>query len=169
MSASAASFQQQAALWGQAYEVLVKRGVLTRLLEQRLVTLNDPRIADWRQCKLATVVGAVKHGLDLIDVAMREVVDVAASHMALCAFGIGYTATREYLRQPGIASKISAGKLKVRGLYCPLSLPGESVNDGDAQAAARTALAAGFGISGVHDPTWTEKGMPARADFLLWL
>ena len=37
MSASAASFQRQAALWGQAYEVLVKRGVLTRLLEQRLL------------------------------------------------------------------------------------------------------------------------------------
>lgn len=169
MNASAASFQQQAVLWGQAYEVLVKRGVLARLLEQRLIAMDDARIADWRQCKLATVVGAVKHGLDLIDVAMREVVDAAASHMALCAFGIGYTATREYLRQPGIASKLSAGKLEVRGLYCPLSLPGESVNDEDTQAAARAAFAAGFGIPGEHDPTWTEKGMPARADFLLWL
>jgi hypothetical protein len=169
MSASAASFQQQAALWGEAYEILVKRGVLTRLLEQQLVTVDDARIADWRQCKLATVFGAVKRGLDLIDVAMREVVDAAATHMALCAFGIGYTATREYLRQPAIASKISAGKLMVRGLYCPLSLPGEAVNDESSQVAARAAFAAGFHIPGAHDPTWTEKSMPARADFLLWL
>jgi hypothetical protein len=163
------TFQREAVLWGQTYEVLVKRGVLTRLLEQRLITIDDPRIADWCHCKLATILGAVKNKLDLVDLAMREVVDVAASHMALCAFGIGYTATREYLHQPAIASMLSAGKLKLRGLYCPLSLPGESLNNTDSQAAARAAFAAAFGIAGANDLTWTEKGMPARADFLMWL
>jgi hypothetical protein len=147
----------------------VKRGVIARLLEQRLITIEDPRIAEWRQCKLAAVIGAVKHELDLIDISMREVVDTAVAHLALCAFGAGYTATREYLRQPDISSKLSAGKLKVRGLYCPLSLPGHSVNDEDAQTRARVAFAKGFDISGTPDLAWTEKGMPARADFLLWL
>jgi len=39
----------------------------------------------------------------------------------------------------------------------------------DATNAARTAFATSFGLTGAHDPLWTEKGMPARADFLLWL
>ena len=34
---SALSFQQQAVRWGQAYEVLVKRGVLACLIEQGLI------------------------------------------------------------------------------------------------------------------------------------
>jgi hypothetical protein len=169
VSSAAGSFQQQAALWGQAYEVLVKRGVLARLLEQRLIQIDDPRLSEWRQCKLAALVGAIKHELDLIDIAMRDIVDAAAAHLALCAFGVGYTAVREYLRQPAISSKISAGKLKVLGLYCPLSLPGRSLNDEDAQSRARAAFATGFGLNGAHDSLWTEKGMPARADFLLWL
>jgi len=169
MSSAAGSFQQQAALWGQAYEVLVKRGVLACLLEQRLIQIDDPRLAQWRECKLAALVGSLKRGLDLIDIGMRDIVDAAAAHLALCAFGVGYTAMREYLRQPAISSKISAGKLKVLGLYCPLSLPGRSLNDEDAQVRARAALATGFGLNGPHDPLWTEKGMPARADFLLWL
>ena len=36
------TFQQQAVLWGQAYEVLVKRGVLGCLIEQ----YSGPRIQD---------------------------------------------------------------------------------------------------------------------------
>ena len=36
------TFQQQAVLWGQAYEVLVKRGVLACLIEQGLADWNHP-------------------------------------------------------------------------------------------------------------------------------
>ena len=46
------SFQPQAVLWGQAYETLVKRGVLARLVEEGLLTIDDPRIAEWTQVRL---------------------------------------------------------------------------------------------------------------------
>lgn len=161
------SVQPQAVLWGQAYELLVKRGVLTRLVDEGLLSVDDPRVAEWRQVRLAQVTGALKRELDLLDVAMSDVVEAGVEHFALSAFGTGYTATREYLKP--LRAKLSNGKLKLRGLYCPLSLPGSPVNDEGARERARSAFAGAFGMAGTMDPAWTDKGMPARADFLLWL
>ena len=169
MSTPAEVFRAQASCWGQGYEIGVKRGVLTRLLEQGLVSIDDPRLIPWRQCKLAAVVGAIKHKLQLLDFAMRGVIDAAAEHLALCAFGAGYTAMREYLRQPVLAARLAAGKLTVRGLYCPLTLPGQDDEPEQERRQAQIAFAAAFGIQSPPDPAWTDKGQPARADFLLWL
>ena len=161
------SFQLQAVLWGQAYETLVKRGALTRLVEEGLLSADDPRIVEWRQVRLAQLTGALKRELDLLDVAMRDVVDAGVDHLALSAFGTGYTATREYLRR--LRPYLSVGRLQLRGLYCPLTLPGASVSDDDTRLRAQTAFAAALGIPGSLDSAWTDKGMPARADFLMWL
>ena len=62
MNSSTASFQQQAALWGQLYEILVKRGVLARLVEQRLITIEDPRIDrhGFRSTSLAPCKGSLR-------------------------------------------------------------------------------------------------------------
>ena len=49
------TFQQQAVLWGQAYEVLVKRGVLACLIEQGLVTRDRPGLRRWTDTKLLEV------------------------------------------------------------------------------------------------------------------
>lgn len=43
------SFQKQAELWGKTYEILVKRGVLTCLVEKRLICLDDPHLKPWTQ------------------------------------------------------------------------------------------------------------------------
>lgn len=161
------TFQQQAVLWGQAYEVLVKRGVLTRLVEEGLIHADDPRLARWRQTKLSALLGAVKRELDLIDLAMRDAVEAQIEHLAVVCFGTGYTAIREYLRP--LRGKIRAGKLAVEGIYCPLTLPGSTPNDDESREQTRSEFAAAFRLDGPHDPTWTDKGEPARADFLLWL
>lgn len=161
------SFQPQAVLWGQAYETLVKRGVLARLVEEGLLKVDDPRVAEWTQVRLARVAGELRRQLDLLDVAMRDVVEAGVEHFALSAFGTGYTATREYLKP--LRAKFTTGKLRLRGLYCPLSLPGASVNDEESRTRAQAAFAQAFGIQSALDPAWTDKGMPARADFSLWL
>ncbi len=46
------TFQQQAVVWGQAYEILVKRGVLACLIERKLVQPNHPRFAAWNETRL---------------------------------------------------------------------------------------------------------------------
>lgn len=160
-------FQPQAVLWGQAYETLVKRGVLTRLLEEGLLEVDDPRLAAWRSVRLANVTGALRRELDLLDVAAQEVVEAGVEHLALTAFGSGYTAMREYLKP--LRGKLATGKLRLRGLYCPLAMPGEHANNEETRDRARAEFAAALAIRGAVDRVWTDKGMPARSDFTLWL
>ena len=45
-------FQKQAELWGQGYEVLVKRGVLACLVEHKLLDPAHPQLTPWKQHQL---------------------------------------------------------------------------------------------------------------------
>jgi hypothetical protein len=161
------SFQQQAVIWGQAYEVLVKRGVLACLIERKLLKPDHPGLAGWRDTRLLQVSAAVLRELDLLDETARDVVKAAIEHLALTAYGVGYTAMREYLKP--LSKRLEAGNLKLRAIWCPLTLPGSSGASDEAKSDNREAFAREFGITGPTDPSWSAKGMPANADFLLWL
>ena len=161
------SFQQQAELWGQAYEVLVKRGVLACLIERRLL---DPARADlmrWRELRLLDVSKELNRKLDIIDDTGRECVKAAVEHMALAAYGVGYTSTREYLDSLG--KPLHTGKLKVRALWCPLTLPGDTSNLQARMERDRAAFHAEFAMRGLLDEALSGKGQAANADFVLWL
>lgn len=160
-------FPTQAEYWGQAFEVLVKRGALACLVDQKLVSYDDKRLVPWRKTKLARVLGALIGSLDIIDEAAREVVKSAFEHLALTAYGLGYTATREYLKPH--QRFIAVGRLSVKGLYCPLTLPGEHSNTEEDRADIREEFASSFGLVDPLDSICTGKGMPTRTDFLLWL
>lgn len=168
-SADALSFHAQSVLWGQAYELLVKRGVLACLMEQGLLQRDRPGLEGWRETRLMAVATCLSDQLDLVDEAARDVVKAAAEHMALTAYGVGYTATRAYL--DSIRSKLRGrGELTVRALWCPLMLPGDVPEDrAAAQLALRGSFQTEFGLTGAIDPQWSLKGYPANADFLLWL
>jgi hypothetical protein len=161
------AFQQQAAIWGEAYEILVKRGVLACLVERKLLRPEHVSLAAWRETRLLSVSSCVMRELDLLDESSRDVVKAAVEHMALTAFGLGYTAMREYLKP--LSKRLENGSLKLQGLWCPLTLPGASNASHEARVANREAFVKEFGISGTADPALSRKGMPANADFLLWL
>lgn len=161
------SFSQQAEHWGRAFEILVKRGVLAYLVEGGLVSYDDMRLAPWREVKLSRVCGALISSLEIIDEAAREVVRAAFEHLALTAYGLGYTATREYLRP--YRRSLNAGQFSLKALYCPLALPGEHSDTQEDRRETLEHFAASFGLAGRLDPALTGKGMPPRADFLLWL
>lgn len=162
------SFHQEAVLWGQAYEVLVKRGVLACLIEQGLVEPNRPGLQRWREIKLLEISRVLSRELGILDDSMREVVKAAVGHLALVAFGVGYTATRAYLKGLRAKSK-NPNPFKVRALWCPLTLPGESTAEQAAREETRVAFHAELGLPGIVDPDWSRKGQPANADFMLWL
>jgi hypothetical protein len=162
------SFQQQAVLWGQAYEVLVKRGVLACLIEQGLIQRDRPGLKRWSDTKLLEVSRHLTRELDIVDPAGREVVNAAVRHLALTAYGVGYTAMRAYLKQVKSHFK-SPDDLKVRALWCPLTLPGESTLEQAARAETRKAFYDEFGLTGVIDPDWSYKGRPVNSDFTMWL
>ncbi|BAL23712.1 hypothetical protein [Azoarcus sp. KH32C] len=161
------SFQKQAELWGKTYEILVKRGVLTHLAEQRLISLDDPHLKRWTQTQLMKVSGNLVRALDIIDERERSIVKAAFDHMALTAFGLGYTAIREYLRRH--ERDLARGKLKVAGLWCPMTLPGEDTGSPEAQEATLADFQSVFHISTSAASSFSGKGLPANADFLLWL
>lgn len=161
------SFQQQAVVWGQAYEVLVKRGVLACLVERKLLPPTHSRLAAWNETRLLNVSSSISRELDLLDDSSKDVVKSAVEHMALTAYGLGYTTMREYLKP--LSRRLENGSLKLRALWCPLSLPGSSSASEEARLANREAFVKEFGIAGLADPALSNKGMPANADFLLWL
>jgi hypothetical protein len=163
------SFHAQAVLWGQTYEVLVKRGVLACLIEQGLISKDRPPLQTWRETRLLAVATHVSRKMDLLDEAARDVVKAAVRHIALTAYGVGYIATRAYLN--AVRTKLHGGtELSVRALWCPLLLPGTKHEDWkSAEQAARQQFQAEFQFEGTVDPQWSNKGHPANADFVLWL
>lgn len=166
------SFQQQAVVWGQAYEVLVKRGVLACLIEEGLVAPDRASLQPWREVKLAHVARALTQELGLLDEREKDMVRSAVQHLALTAFGTGYTATRAYVRSVRDKTPRSPEGWSLRALWCPLSLPGQSGAAQEAQDARAANLETFYremGLKGIVDPAWAQKGRPANADFILWL
>lgn len=161
------SFQQQAAFWGQAYEVLVKRGVLACLLENGLVQRDHPQLKLWAGFRLLEIRKRLIHALGILDENSVQVIDAAVEHLALTAYGVGYTSTREYLKPHKL--KLELGKLRVKGLWCPLTLPGESTAGHEIKAQSCARFHAEFGLPGAADPGLGLKGNPANSDFTIWL
>ena len=89
-------------------------------------------------------------------------------HLSLTAYGVGYTAMRAYLKQVKSHFK-SPADLKVRALWCPLTLPGESTLEQSERAETRQVFYEEFGLTGLVDSDWSRKGQPANSDFTLWL
>lgn len=161
------SFQKRAELWGKTYEILVKRGVLTCLVEKGLISLEAPHLKPWSQTKLMTVAASLVRALDIIDERERAIVKAAFDHMALTAFGVGYTAMREYLRPH--ARAIGWGRLQMAGLWCPMTLPEEQTGSPETMDATLADFQAVFEIPSPEARSFSGKGLPANADFLLWL
>lgn len=161
------SFQEQAVLWGQTYEVFVKRGVLACLVERKILDPQHPGLEAWRETKVMKVRSRLVDALDVLDEQDREVIKAATEHMSFTAYGVGYTAMREYLKQ--LAKPLASGNLKLRALWCPLTLPGDATASEEVRRNALTQFHQEFQLSGIVDPVLLDKGMPANADFLLWL
>ena len=161
---------QQSVIWGHAYEILVKRGCLAYLIEQGLVSRERETLTPWLDLKLSAVEKSVIRQLEVIDPDARSIVSSAVRHLALTAFGTGYTAIRAYVKSiEGQLKSFSIAKLQVRGLWCPLMLPGDKTSPDERRTAARHGFAKEFGLGGFVDPAWSGTGQPANADFTLWM
>ena len=83
------SFQEQAVLWGQTYEVFVKRGVLACLVERKILDPQHPGLEAWRETKVMKVRSRLVDALDVLDEQDREVIKAATEHMSFTAYGVG--------------------------------------------------------------------------------
>lgn len=160
------TFQEQSVVWGQAFEIQVKRGVLGCLADWRLIDIDVMHLKPWRTTRLLNIHTAVIQELQVVDETVKDQLHSALQYLSTTAYGLGYTAMREYLKK--LELPIKSSELKVRALWCPLSLPGAKDFKAERDQAC-TEMHQLLGLKGHIDPALADKGMPARADFLLWL
>lgn len=156
---------EQYSLWGQVFEIAVKRGVLVALLGSGLGKPADLRLQPWKAMDTGDVYGALAQALGEVDPNLKARTRETARHLFELGMGLGQTVLREYLRR----LKSGPENYAIRALWCPFQLPRLK---GDFDAETQAALAefqSAFGLPGPPDPALSLKGFPVRADFLLWL
>lgn len=155
---------QRHSLWGQTFEIAVKRGVLTALMASAVQDLDRFDLTPWKALGVADVYAALAKELREVDQNLKARTRETARHLFELGMGLGQTAMREYLRK----LKPDAEDYRIKALWCPLQLP-RLQGDFDAEREeALLAWAAAFGQERIESAL-ANKGFPARADFLLWL
>ena len=110
---------QQYSLWGQAFEIAVKRGALVSLLASDLRKPDALGLEPWMNLGTADVYGALARELKEVDPNLKARTRETARHIFQLGMGLGQTAMREYLRK----LKGDAEDYSIRALWCPLQLP----------------------------------------------
>jgi hypothetical protein len=159
---------QRCSLWGQVFEIAVKRGVLTRLRVSDLRGAADLNLGQWSELGVAHVYSALAHELAETDPNQKARTRERARHLFTLGMALGQTAIREYLRTFK-AEKGPLDEYEIRALWCPFQLPRvESAFDLESAQLLGEFWAA-FHLTGSPDQALTRKGHPVRADFMLWL
>jgi len=158
------SFLDQASLWGQVFEIAVKRGVLQKLIHEKLLINNHPIVQHWQNFKNAAIKNHLIKSLKLTkDENSQAWVESMVRHLLVLGYGLGWTTMRECLKQTPVS------KLKLEAIWCPLVFPGEVQKPDIEPEKTAQEFKQAFNLTGNPDLGLVEKGKPARADFLLWL
>ncbi len=158
-------FTQRQSLWGQVFEIAVKRGVLTVLLGSQVGNLEQCELDAWKRFDTADVYGALAKELKEVDPNLKTRTRETSKHLFELGMGLGQTAMREYLRK----LKSDAEDYSIKALWCPLQLPRIQGDFETETAIALQDFSKAFAQSGRTESILTRKGFPVRADFLLWL
>jgi hypothetical protein len=153
-----------AAIWGDLFEVGVKRGCLGYLASAGL--LPPGGAATWTEMRVEQLHAYLREHLDIIDRAEQVRHSSTLNHLLLQGWGLGWTAMREGLKRLGSET------LRTEGLFCPLHLPGRRTANQPvvfSQAQLVEEFWAAMHLDGRPDLRWADRGEPANADFFLWL
>ncbi|MDJ0796134.1 MAG: helicase-related protein [Calothrix sp. MO_167.B12] len=157
------SFLDQASVWGQVFEIAVKRGVLQNLIHQRLLTEQEPVLQPWQQVRNADIYSQLVKTFNLSDPNAKEWVSTMVRHLLVQGYGLGWTAVRECLKS------IPVRQPQLAAIWCPLALPGEKIQREEERDKTAQEFQQAFHLPGPPDLGLVNTGKPARADFLLWL
>ncbi|MEJ6484532.1 helicase-related protein [Nostoc punctiforme UO1] len=156
------SFLQQASIWGQVFEIAVKRGVLQQLIHRNLLLNDHPVLQPWQSHKNADVSQQLVKEFKITDPNHKEWVETMLRHLLVLGYGLGWTAMRECLNH----SQIKQPKLEA--IWCPLTLPDQQMQRDEEQEETAKAFQEAFKLP-KPDENLVKRGQPARADFILWL
>lgn len=120
--------QDEVSAWGFLYELFVKRGVICSLVDAQLLSKTHPLVKEWSCLQLSQVQAALKkvgyadyNSVDTIAPAIQK----SFEYQSKIGFAQGVTYTRNFIKK--VKSQLLNNKvqLKVVGVWCPLTLPGE--------------------------------------------
>lgn len=157
---------QQTVLWGQLFEVAVKRGVIAELRRQSLVQPGHPSLAHWAEINVSKLYQVMRHELEATDDNYIGQIKLAVAHLLELGYGLGLTCMREYLKRIKERTK---DRISLRALWCPLSMPSLHRDRSEEAAAALDQLKEAFALEGTIGREVTSRGHPAWSDFTLWL
>src|ERR1700716_1505302 len=109
--------QFAAAVWGDLYEVAVKRGCLAFLASEGLLGHN-PLLAGWNSTVVEILHDHLYEQLDIVDRSKRARNSSTLSHLLVIGYGLGWTVLREAVGRVG-----GQNQGDTHGLHCPLHLP----------------------------------------------
>lgn len=156
-------------VWGDVFEVSVKRGVLSFLVHQEIVRRDLPSLAPWCRTKPKDVLQHCLVQAETVDANARRLVASYHDHLSVVGYGNGWTVAREWWRGLPKRSRFT----EAAAIWCPLGLkerrPGHEAYVPEKERLAQGREFAGlFGIA-VAPERLVAKGAPANADFLLML
>ncbi len=156
-------------VWGNVFEVAVKRGVLSFLAHQGVIRRDWPGLTPWCRAKPKDVLQHCLAQAETVDANARRLVSSFHDHLSVLGYGNGWTVAREWWRGLPKRSRFK----EAMAIWCPFDLkerrPGHEVHVPDEERLARGREFAGlFGITAAPEHL-VAKGAPANADFLLML
>jgi hypothetical protein len=167
------------ALWGDLFEVAVKRGCLAILQEAGLLERHAEHLQSWRSTRVADLHAHLLEQTGAVDPVERARLRSTLDHLLVTGWGLGWTAMRECLlrlRGTGVASGATSratgglgGGTLLSSLYCLLNLPDRRRRSELGPGVRATTLWQALGLSGLPDPSWAARGDPANADLILLL
>jgi hypothetical protein len=155
--------QHAAAVWGDLYEVAVKRGCLAFLAAEGLFPEN-PLLEGWNSTVVESLHDHLYQQLDIVDRSERARHSSTLNHLLITGYGLGWTVLRESVKRVRPQTQISS-----RGVHCPLHLPDRRAGDELERPDAAAAFWSAMRLDGLPDAGWNSKGEAANADFFLWL
>lgn len=164
------TFRKKSEVYGKAYEIYIKQGVIAYLVEQNFISRDDARLAEWKSTRVETIFKAVYDALSITDPFEKEITKHQLNHLAVCSILSGYTLTREYIKQiyPSIG-KNRTSTLKLKAMWCPLTLPNDNSSYSEIVAKDRIPLIREFNIAPDKQANLFAKGRMGKADFILYL
>ncbi len=164
------NFRKKSEVYGKAYEIYVKQGVLAYLIEQGFIQREDSRLADWKTCRAGMVTKSVMAALSITDPSEQSITKHQLNHLAVCSILTGYTLMREYIKQiyPAVG-KNQSSRLRIKAIWCPLTLPNDTRPYQEVINAEKASLIQAFDIPPQQQGNLFGKGGMGRADFILYL
>ena len=153
----------RAAVWGDLFEIAVKRGCLGLLDHRGLLQFSSTVRNPWDRLVVNDLHQHLFAQTGVVDPVYRARQDSSLDHMLWVGWALGWTIMREYLRRLG------SRHLEVRGVFCPLELKDRTpATSGVPDSTERLeSIWRELALPGEPDEHWAAKGEPANADFLL--